>query len=63
LAPTESCDALSGKLAADSVALVGNSVSVSSKVEPSIKFTVPLGTPPPPGLAETVAVRVVDWPG
>jgi hypothetical protein len=59
-APTASCDALSGILAEDSTTLVGNNVSVSSKVDPSMKFTVPLGTPPPPGLAETVTVSVVD---
>jgi hypothetical protein len=60
LAPFASCDALSGKLAVDSVALAGNSVSVPSNVDPSIKFTVPLGTPPSPGLTKAVAVKVVD---
>jgi hypothetical protein len=59
LAPCASSDALSGRLAADSVALSGTSVSVPSKVEPSMKLIVPLGAPPSPGLAETVAVRVV----
>ena len=60
LAPVASCDALSGILTAVVVAPVGSSVCVDSKVDPSMKFTVPLGAPPPPGLAETVAVRVVD---
>jgi hypothetical protein len=60
LAPGASWDALSGRVAADSVALVGSSGRFFSKVDPSMKFTVPLGTPPPPGLADTVTVRVVD---
>jgi len=58
-----SSDALSGSLAADFVALAGTNVSVPSKVDPRMKLMVPLGTPPSPGLAETVAVKVVDWPG
>jgi hypothetical protein len=58
-----SSDALSGRLAADSVALAGTNVSVPSNVDRSMNFTVPLGTPPSPGLAETVAVRVVVRPG
>ena len=58
LAPGASSDALSGRFAADSVPLTGTSVSVPSKVDPSMKFAVPLGTPPSPGLAETVAVTV-----
>ena len=58
-APWVSCDALSGRLAADSVALTGISVCLFSKVDPRMKFTVPLGTPPPPGLATTLTVRVV----
>jgi hypothetical protein len=41
------------------VALVGSSGRFFSKVDPSMKFTVPLGTPPPPGLADTVTARVV----
>src|SRR5208282_5194046 len=40
LAPGASCDALSGRLAADVLALVGSSVCVASKVDPSMKFTL-----------------------
>jgi hypothetical protein len=58
LAPGASCDALSGRVATESAALVGSSGRFFSKVDPSIKFTVPLGTPPP-GLADTVTVRLV----
>jgi hypothetical protein len=47
-------------VAADSVALTGSNVAVPRVAEPSMKLIVPLGTPPPPGLAETAAVRVVD---
>ena len=63
LAPVASCDALSGILAEVVSTPVGSSVCVDSKVDPSMKFTVPLGAPPPAGLAVTVAVRLVDWPG
>jgi hypothetical protein len=59
LSPAASCDALSGKLAAVELAPVGSSVAVSSKLDPSIRFTVPLGAPPTPGMAVTVTVRVV----
>ena len=62
LVPGASSEALSGRLAADSVALVGSSVCVDSKLELSTMFAVPLGTPPPPVLAETVTVRVVACP-
>jgi hypothetical protein len=62
-APVSSCDALNGRLAADSVALVGISVCFFSKVDPRIKATVPLGTPPPPGMADTATVSVVVSPG
>lgn len=40
------------------MALVGISVSVARTVDPSMYFTVPLGTPPPPGMAETVGALV-----
>jgi len=63
LAPSASCDALSGRVAADSVALVGSRGRFFSNLDPSMNSTVPLGTPPPPGLADTVTVRVVAWPG
>jgi hypothetical protein len=63
LAPGTSRDALSGRVAADSVALAGSSVRFFSKVDPSMNFTVPLGIPPPPGLADTVTVSVVVSPG
>jgi len=62
LEPSSSLAALSGKLAADSVALVGSSVCVDSNVDPRKNFTVPLGTPPPPGTADTVTVKVVVSP-
>ena len=58
-APGASFDALSGKVAKDSAALAGNNGSFFSKAELSMKLTVPLGTPPPPGLADTVTLRVV----
>ena len=48
-APFASCDALSGRLAAEVLALVGTSVCVDSNADPNMNFTVPLGTPPPPG--------------
>jgi hypothetical protein len=38
------------------------SVPVPSVVVPSLKVTVPVGVPPPGATAETVAVRVTDWP-
>jgi hypothetical protein len=60
LEPAASCDALSGILAAVELTPVGNNVAVSNNVDPLMMFTVPLGAPPPPGLAVTVAVRVVD---
>jgi hypothetical protein len=41
------------------MALVGSGGRFFSKAELSMKFTVPLGPPPPPGLADTVTVRVV----
>ena len=59
LAPCGSCEALSGMLAAEVVALVGSRVCVESNIDPSMKFTVPLGTPALPGMAETVTVSVV----
>ena len=59
LSPGASCDALSGRVATDSVAPAGVSVSFFSTFDPSMKSTVPLGTPPPPGLADTVTVNVV----
>ena len=60
LSPPASCDALSGRVAADELTPVGSSVAVSSKVSPLMMFTVPLGVPPPPGMAVTVTVNVVD---
>ena len=60
LSPLASCDALSGILAAVELTPVGSSVAVSSKVAPLMMLTVPLGAPPPPGMAVTVTVRVVD---
>jgi hypothetical protein len=41
------------------VALVGSSVCFASKFEPSMKSTVPLGTPAPPGMADTATLKVV----
>jgi hypothetical protein len=38
---------------------MGSSASFFSKVDPCMKATVPLGTPPPPGMAATVTIRVV----
>jgi hypothetical protein len=61
-APRASFDALRGKVAKDSVALIGINGSFFSNPELSIKFTVPLGTPPPPGLADTVTFTVVACP-
>ena len=62
LAPVASSDALSGMLAEVVLTPVGNRVCVDSKVDPSMKLTVPLGAPPTAGLAVTVVVSVVDWP-
>jgi len=62
LAPVASWDALSGMLAEVVLTPVGNSVCVDSKVDPSMNFTVPLGAPPPAGVAVTVAFSVVDPP-
>jgi hypothetical protein len=59
LGPCASCEALSGKLAADVLAPVGSRVRVDNSVDPSMKLTVPLGTPPPPGTADTETVSVV----
>lgn len=56
--PIASCDALSGTLAEVVLPPVGSNVWVDSKVDPSMKFTVPLGAPPPAGLAMTVAVSM-----
>jgi hypothetical protein len=60
LAPCANCDALTGRLAAEVVAPVGSRVCCASRFDPSMKFTVPLGTPAPPGTAETATIRVVD---
>jgi hypothetical protein len=48
-----------GVLAAEVVALVGSRVCAASNFDPSMKSTVPLGTPAPPGMAETATLRVV----
>ena len=63
LAPVASWDALSGMLAEVVLTPVGSRVWVDNKVDPFMNFTVPLGAPPPAGLAVTVAVSVVDPPG
>ena len=63
LAPPASCDALRRQeLTAVKLGPVGSSVADSRKVGPSIRFPVPLGAPPTPGLAVTVTVRVVPSP-
>lgn len=62
LAPIASWDALSAMLAEVVLTPVGSRVSVESKVDPRMNFTVPLGAPPPAGLAVRVAVSVVDPP-
>ena len=59
LAPFASRDALIGILAVEVVALVGLRVCFASKFDPSMKSIVPLGTPAPPGMAETETLRVV----
>jgi len=62
LTPGASWDALSGMLAEVVLTPVGIRVCVDSKVDPFMNFTVPLGAPPPAGMAVTVAVSVVDAP-
>ncbi len=37
-------------------------VTLPSELEPSLKVTVPVGVPLPGAPAETVAVKVTDWP-
>ena len=37
-------------------------VLVPSITAPSMKVTLPVGVPAPGGEAETVAVKVTDWP-
>ena len=58
--PFASCDALSGMLAEVVLTPVGSRVCVDNVVDPCMKFTMPLGAPPPAGLAVTVTVRVMD---
>ena len=60
LAPNISCEVLMGKRTAEVVGPVGRRVSLASKFEPSRKSTLPLGTPAPPGVAETLTCRLVD---
>ena len=44
------------------MALPPVSVLLPRVVEPSLKVTVPVGVPLPGAPAETVAVKVTDWP-
>ena len=44
------------------LALPLESVLFPRVVEPSLKVTVPVGVPLPGAAAETVAVKVTDWP-
>jgi hypothetical protein len=60
LAPGISCEALMGKLTSEVVGPVGRRVCSASNFDPSRKSTLPLGTPAPPGVAETMTRRVVD---
>ena len=60
--PNASCPALRGIVAALELTPVGSNVAVSSKAAPFMMLTVPLGVPPPPGMALTLTVRVVACP-